>query len=190
MAYGRHVLTLPLVRQDTYTTPVPFSEVNYARWPGLTRFTSNFERSPMRRRRPLRLSVAALIATLPATWQVVAETTKPNTGDQVQKFTFGYSTSASLVLPVLETCPSPLLVGVTPISGNGPDPTAPYTMVAFVHEQLMDGAGLQYERIYARTMDLGTMGQTKSLAHPWMNGTQFIGCMWAVGCPHTPGIQS
>lgn len=124
----------------------------------------------MRMRRSLGLMVLPLIR---------AETSKPNTGDQLQGFTFGYTTS-NLVLPVISTCPTPLTISaLNPTNAGGPDPIAPYTMVMFVHEQLMDGAGIAYERIYSRSMNIGDMSQSRQFQHPWMSGTQFIGCVWS-----------
>jgi hypothetical protein len=124
----------------------------------------------MRMRRSLGLMVLPLIR---------AETSKPNTGDQLQGFTFGYTTS-NLVLPVISTCPTPLTISaLNPTNAGGPDPIAPYTMVMFVHEQLMDGAGIAYERIYSRSMNVGDMSQSRQFQHPWMSGTQFIGCIWS-----------
>jgi len=111
---------------------------------------------------------------------VNAETSSNNTGDQLQAFTFGYTTS-NLVLPVIYTCPSPLLItALKPTNAGGPDPSAPYTMIAFVHEQLQDDSGQRYERLYARSMSVGDLGQDRTFSHPWAEGTQFIGCIWSV----------
>ncbi|ORY30383.1 hypothetical protein BCR39DRAFT_529562 [Naematelia encephala] len=122
------------------------------------------------------LVVLASLVILPCS---IAETSTPNTGDQTQAFTFAYTTS-NLVLPITDTCPTPLtLTQLTTTNSGGPDPVAPYTMVLFVHEQLMDGAGIRYERIYAKSVDVGNLASTQDIQHPWMNGTQFIGCIWS-----------
>ena len=109
----------------------------------------------------------------------LATTSTPNTGDQRQAFTFAY-TASNLVLPILYTCPTPLsLTQLSPTNAGGPDPVAPYTLVLLVHEQLMDGAGQRYERIYSRSTNVGDMSNLTQINHPWMDGTQFIGCVWA-----------
>lgn len=109
-----------------------------------------------------------------------AETSSPNTGDQLQAFRFQY-TSTVPQLPIQYTCPSPFtLTQSTPTNNGGPDPVAPYTMISFVHEQLMDGSGVGYERIYARSLVVGDMSKSVSFSHPWANGTQHISCIWAV----------
>jgi hypothetical protein len=51
-------------------------------------------------------------------------------------------------------------------------------MIALVHEQLLDDNGTQYDKVYSKTLAVGDMSRTSSVAHPWMNGTQFIGCAW------------
>ena len=109
----------------------------------------------------------------------LATDTTPNTGEQHQGFTFGYTTS-NLVLPITYTCPTPLtLTQIYPTNDGGPDPVAPYNALFLVHEQLQDGSGKHYERMYARSMNVGDMGSTSTIDHPWMNGTQFIGCIWS-----------
>lgn len=108
-----------------------------------------------------------------------AETSTPNTGDQIQAFQFAFSTS-SLVLPIVDTCPTPLTVTkVSSTNAQISDPSAPYTLVALVHEQLYDEAGTQYERLYSASLDMGDMSAEQTIFHPWGNGTQFIACMWA-----------
>jgi hypothetical protein len=126
-------------------------------------------------RRPPRLLVPFL-----ALRHVLATTSIPNTGDQPQAFLFGFTTS-SLILPVTYSCPTPLTLSqlTTTNNPNAPDPSAPYTMVMLVHEQLEDGAGVRYERMYSASMNVGDMSAVKSINHPWMNGTQFIACMWS-----------
>ena len=121
----------------------------------------------------------------------MAETSSPNTGDQLQGYTFAYGSNQNhLVLPTIYSCPEPITVsGITPTNNGGPDAIAPYTMIAFVHEQLIDGANQTYERMYARTIDLGNIGSTAGFQAPWMEGTQFIGCLWSV-CPFSPVPQS
>jgi hypothetical protein len=110
--------------------------------------------------------------------QVRSETTTSNTGDQRQAFTFGYTTS-NLILPTIPACPTPLtLTQLTTTNSGGPDPVAPYTMILLVHEQLIDGGNVTYERMYSKTLDVGTMGSLQSIQHPWWNGTQFVGCIW------------
>ncbi|RSH92194.1 hypothetical protein EHS25_008609 [Saitozyma podzolica] len=125
--------------------------------------------------RPPRLLVPFL-----ALRHVLATTSTPNTGDQPQAFLFGFTTS-SLILPVTASCPTPLTLSqlTTTNNPNAPDPSAPYTMVMLVHEQLEDGAGARYERMYSASMNVGDMSAVKSINHPWMNGTQFIACMWS-----------
>lgn len=109
----------------------------------------------------------------------VAETSTPNTGDQIQAFQFAF-TSSNLVLPITYTCPTPLtLTKISSTSAQTSDPSAPYTLVALVHEQLYDGAGTQYERVYSASLDMGDMSTEQTISHPWGNGTQFIACMWA-----------
>ncbi|WVQ76007.1 hypothetical protein IAR50_005643 [Cryptococcus sp. DSM 104548] len=98
--------------------------------------------------------------------------------DQTQAFQFALTDTP--VLPVAYTCPSPLTVSKTSYSdAKTDDPKAPYSMVALVHEQLYDGAGIQYERVYSATIGLGTLDKATEVAHPWGNGTQFIACMWS-----------
>jgi len=113
---------------------------------------------------------------------IKAETSPNNTGDQLQAFLFGYTPpSLNLFLPVQYTCPTPLLItALKPTNAGGPDPSAPYTMIAFVHEQLMDASGQRYEATYARSMNVGDMSQDRTFSHPWADGTQFIGCIWSV----------
>ncbi|OXG12774.1 hypothetical protein C366_05589 [Cryptococcus neoformans Tu401-1] len=109
----------------------------------------------------------------------VAETSTPNTGDQIQAFQFSF-TDSTLVLPIVYTCPTPLtLTKISPTNAQTSDPSAPYTLVALVHEQLYDGAGIQYERVYSASLDMGDMSTEQTISHPWGNGTQFIACMWA-----------
>jgi hypothetical protein len=123
-----------------------------------------------------------------------AATTTPNTGDQLQAFRFGYTTSNSLILPTISTCPTPLALSqLSATNAGGPDPVAPYTMVLLAHEQLEDGAGVVYERMYSKTLDVGTMATTQTFDHPWWNGTQFMGCIWGAngvsgGCQVSSGI--
>ncbi|WVF69781.1 hypothetical protein IAT40_004560 [Kwoniella sp. CBS 6097] len=108
----------------------------------------------------------------------IAETSVPNTGDQVQSFLFGF-TESNLVIPVTSSCPTPLtLTKLTTTNAKTSDPAAPYTMVMLVHEQLIDGSGKPYERLYSASMNVGDMSQTTEINHPWMNGTQFIACIW------------
>ena len=127
------------------------------------------------RRYPL-TAVVAILSALSA----FSETTRTNTGDQTQAFLFGY-TNSNLVLPVVDTCPTPMLITkMNPTNAGGPDPASPYTMIAFVHEQLQDGSGATYERIYAKNLSMGDMSKDQLLWHPWGSGTQFIGCIWAV----------
>ncbi|WWD00600.1 hypothetical protein V866_007535 [Kwoniella sp. B9012] len=112
---------------------------------------------------------------LPMVW---AETTTPNTGDQPQSFLFGF-TSSHQVLPITPSCPSPLtLSALTPTNEQTSDPKAPYTMITLVHEQLIDSTGIQFERLYSASLDVGDMSKVKDVRHPWMNGTQFIACIW------------
>jgi hypothetical protein len=113
-----------------------------------------------------------------------AVTSEPTTGDQPQAFTFGYPSSPllnSVILPITPSCPSPLIISAltTTNSPHAADPVAPYSMTMLVHEQLTDGAGKRYERMYARSMDVGNMDAARTIQHPWANGTQFIGCIWA-----------
>lgn len=109
----------------------------------------------------------------------VAETSTPNTGDQIQAFQFSF-TDSTLVLPIVYTCPTPLtLTKISPTNAQTSDPSAPYTLVALVHEQLYDGAGIQYERVYSASLDMGDMSTEQTISHLWGNGTQFIACMWA-----------
>ncbi|WWC59487.1 uncharacterized protein I303_102043 [Kwoniella dejecticola CBS 10117] len=116
------------------------------------------------------------LSTLPG---VSAETSTPNTGDQVQSFLFGFAPQSNLVLPIVPSCPSPLTLSpLTPTNAKTSDPKAPYTMIALVHEQLMDGKGVQYERLYSAGLDVGDMSKVRNIQHPWMNGTQFIACIW------------
>lgn len=127
---------------------------------------------------------------------ILAETSKNNTGDQPQAFTFGYPSSPllnSVVLPVTPSCPTPLIISALTTTNNKlvSDPVAPYTLVVLVHEQLTDDAGVHYGRIYARSMGIGNMDTARSLRHPWANGTQFIGCIWSSngisgGCQVSP----
>ena len=128
-------------------------------------------------------NVVYIAATLQADWVLAVDST-PNTGDQLQAFMFAYIHS-NLVLPITYTCPTPLtLTQIKPTNAGGPDPAAPYSMVLFgepfpaikqiclkgmlirgiVHEQLMDGAGVQYERMHARTLDVGDMSSVQSTA--------------------------
>ncbi|KIR80535.1 hypothetical protein I306_02513 [Cryptococcus gattii EJB2] len=111
-----------------------------------------------------------------------AETSTPNTGDQIQAFQFAFSASSasSLVLPIVYTCPTPFTVTkVSSTNAQISDPSAPYTLVALVHEQLYDEAGIQYERLYSASLDMGDMSAEQTIFHPWGNGSQFIACMWA-----------
>ncbi|WWC86891.1 uncharacterized protein L201_001770 [Kwoniella dendrophila CBS 6074] len=109
---------------------------------------------------------------------VSAETSTPNTGDQIQSFLFGFTTN-QLVLPITSSCPSPLtLTPLTPTNAHTSDPKAPYTMVTLVHEQLIDDKGKQFERLYSASLDVGDMNELRQISHPWMNGTQFIACIW------------
>lgn len=111
-----------------------------------------------------------------------AETSTPNTGDQIQAFQFAFSASSasSLVLPIVYTCPTPFTVTkVSSTNAQISDPSAPYTLVALVHEQLYDEAGIQYERLYSASLDMGDMSAEQTILHPWGNGSQFIACMWA-----------
>ncbi|WVQ98071.1 hypothetical protein IAU59_005193 [Kwoniella sp. CBS 9459] len=125
------------------------------------------------RRSPL-VSLCLVLAFRPA----IAETSTPNTGDQVQSFLFGF-TESNLVIPVTPSCPTPLtLTKLTTTNAKTSDPAAPYTMVMLVHEQLIDDSGKQYERLYSASMTVGDMSKTTQINHPWMNGTQFIGCIW------------
>ncbi|KAK4687775.1 hypothetical protein P7C73_g2335, partial [Tremellales sp. Uapishka_1] len=108
-----------------------------------------------------------------------AETSTPNTGDQLQDFSFSFATDTP-VLPVISTCPSALyLTSGTPTNAGGPDPVAPYTLVLLVHEQLQDGAGVAYERMYSKSLAVGNLNQGMDISHPWGPGTQFIGCVWS-----------
>lgn len=92
-----------------------------------------------------------------------AETSTPNTGDQIQAFQFAFSTS-SLVLPIVDTCPTPLTVTkVSSTNAQISDPSAPYTLVALVHEQLYDEAGTQYERLYSASLDMGDMSAEQTI---------------------------
>ncbi|WVQ83244.1 hypothetical protein IAT38_005383 [Cryptococcus sp. DSM 104549] len=110
----------------------------------------------------------------------LAATSTPNTGDQTQAFQFQFTTDPTLQLPVTYTCPTPLVLpALTTTNAQSSDPKAPYTMVALVHEQLYDGAGVQYARTYSASLNVGDMSATREIAHPWGNGTQFIACMWA-----------
>ncbi|WVW78438.1 hypothetical protein I302_100392 [Kwoniella bestiolae CBS 10118] len=111
---------------------------------------------------------------------ILAETSTPNTGDQPQSFLFGFTNpSSNLVLPITPTCPSPLTLSpLTPTNEKTSDPKAPYTMITLVHEQLMDGSGIQYERVYSASVDVGDMSKVREVRHPWGNGTQFIACIW------------
>jgi hypothetical protein len=110
---------------------------------------------------------------------VLAETSTPNTGDQPQAFTFSFTTS-NLILAITPSCPSSMALTQLTTTNNpeSADPQAPYTMVMLVHEQLEDGAGLHYERMYSKSLNVGDMSAVKMIDHPWMNGTQFIGCIW------------
>ncbi|WVR04643.1 hypothetical protein IAU60_001654 [Kwoniella sp. DSM 27419] len=122
------------------------------------------------------LHLLSLASVIPGCF---GETTTPNTGDQAQAFFFGFS-SSNLVLPVVSPCPTPLsLSPLTSANAATSDPKAPYTMVMLVHEQLLDGAGHQYERLYSASLNVGDMSRRIDIAHPWMNGTQFIACIWA-----------
>lgn len=109
-----------------------------------------------------------------------AETSTPNTGDLPQAFLFSYSTGP-LTLPLLPSCPGSLTIPGTSslTTPDTSDPIAPYTLTMLVHEQLEDGAGIRYERMYARSQNVGDMSRPWSVNVPWMNGTQMIGCMWA-----------
>ncbi|OCF45879.1 hypothetical protein I317_00367 [Kwoniella heveanensis CBS 569] len=128
----------------------------------------------MRRTPCIALSLV-LVCAIPST---IAETSTPNTGDQVQSFLFGF-TESNLVTPVTASCPTPLtLTKLTTTNAKTSDSAAPYTMVMLVHEQLIDGSGRQYERLYSASMNVGDMSQTTQVNHPWMNGTQFIACIW------------
>ncbi|WRT64754.1 uncharacterized protein IL334_001688 [Kwoniella shivajii] len=119
--------------------------------------------------------ITVLLSLLPL---IRAETTTPNTGDQIQSFLFGF-TNSHLVIPITSSCPTPLtLTPLTPTNAKTSDPKAPYTMVTLVHEQLIDGNGIQYERLYSASLDVGDMSKERSISHPWMNGTQFIACIW------------
>lgn len=97
---------------------------------------------------------------------ISADTTTPNTGDQLQAFTFSYYTTI-LQPPILASCPTPLtLTQGYPTNAGGPDPASPYTMVVLAHEQLEDGSGIQYERIYSRSLDVGSLSALQSIPHP------------------------
>ncbi|KAK8847421.1 hypothetical protein IAR55_005279 [Kwoniella newhampshirensis] len=130
----------------------------------------------------MRRLVAILILILNLTFCVsptLAETSTPNTGDQIQAFLFSYTTS-NLVLPITPTCPDPLtLTQLTTTNAKTSDPRAPYTMVLLVHEQLVDGSGMAYERTYSASVGVGDLSHTQEIQHPWGNGTQFIGCIWS-----------
>ncbi|WVO16553.1 hypothetical protein L204_104232 [Cryptococcus depauperatus] len=108
-----------------------------------------------------------------------AETSRPNTGDQRQAFQFSF-TDSNVILPVAYTCPTPLSVFKRSLTNTETDdPKGPYTMVTLVHEQLVDGAGVQYERVYSASLNVGDLSGERDIAHPWGTGTQFIPCMWA-----------
>ena len=95
----------------------------------------------------LRSTILPLAAIFPL---VVGLTSNPTVSDLPQSFLFGYS-SSSLILPTLPSCPGSLTIPA--ISSMSPpeaaDPVAPYTFTMLVHEQLMDGSGNRYERMYA-----------------------------------------
>jgi hypothetical protein len=118
------------------------------------------------------------ILALHALALVGATTSDPSAQDAVQGFLFSYS-STNLNLPILPSCPGTLTI--PPLgslsSSEAADPQPPYTFTMLVHEQLMDGAGVRYERMYAKSVDVGSMQNGWSTSVPWMNGTQMIGCM-------------
>ncbi|WWC67965.1 uncharacterized protein I206_101884 [Kwoniella pini CBS 10737] len=111
--------------------------------------------------------------------KVLGETSKPNTGDQIQSFLFGF-TESNLILPIISSCPTPIsLSTINPIiNSKTSDPKAPYTMITLIHEQLLDDNHIQYERLYSASLNVGDMSKIKEIQHPWMNGTQFIACIW------------
>ena len=120
------------------------------------------------------LRVLALLAS-----GVLGDTSPNNTGDQLQKFLFSF-TSAVPVIPVVSSCPTPLWVSaLTSLPAGGPDPQSPYTMVVLAHEQLTNGSGSVTQRTYAHSVVLNDMTYANTVNVPWWNGTQFIACVWA-----------
>jgi hypothetical protein len=122
--------------------------------------------------------VPLLLSLLPFTF---AETSTPNTGPQPQGFLFSFS-QTSLITPITYSCPSPLfLSAATSVNYGGPDATGPYSIVFLVHEQLLDEDGGLYDRYYSHTEKVPDMNNARNLATrvPWMNGTQFIACVWS-----------
>jgi hypothetical protein len=115
------------------------------------------------------------LSALSAVW---AATSNPTAQDAAPGFLFGYSTDR-LILPTLPSCPGTLTIpSVQSVTqSNTADPVPPYTFTMLVHEQLVDGADNRYERMYARSVNVGNMANGWSTSVPWMNGTQMIGCM-------------
>ncbi len=110
---------------------------------------------------------------------VQGETTTPNTGDQAQGFLFGYN-SVPPILPIVASCPIPLpFTPITPTNNGGPDAASPFSVMFLAHEQLLDPSGVWYGKTYAKTTVFDHMDHPQFLNVPFLNGTQFIACVWA-----------
>jgi hypothetical protein len=125
------------------------------------------------------LSPRTLLSLIPFIPLTFAETSRNNTGDQPQGYQFGFTTS-NLPLPIVYTCPTPITISPSiPIHYGGPDASGPYYMMFMVHEQLVGATDNEYEKWYTHTEVLQDLNNVRTINNPWMNGTQFIACVWA-----------
>jgi len=150
-----------------------------------------------------------LLATLSTSFAI---TTTPNTGDQTNGFLFDYIRSYPAPLPIVESCPAQLQFAPVTVPFGGAEPAPPFTAMYvsspffssphghlrdtgrggycrsvlilrfLVNEAFIGPNGTVDNRMYTYSTSFTNVKDINAVNLPFMNGTQFMVCMWVRAC--------
>jgi hypothetical protein len=162
---------------------------------------SSFSLSPHYRQLTM---IYQLVLFVSLVTSVIAVTTTPNTGDQTNGFLFDYVRSYPAALPIVESCPAQLQFGPVTVPFGGAEPAPPFTAMHvtsllsphppipsdhqkgesvlisrfLVNEAFIGPNGTVDNRMYTYSTSFTDGLQINPVNLPFMNGTQFMVCMW------------